>query len=43
MTEIQNPKQKIALNQFGIWSLRFIWNLMLEIWDFKEIRERLQN
>jgi len=23
MTEIQNPKQKIALNQFGIWSLRF--------------------
>ena len=23
MTEIQNPKQKIALNQLGIWSLRF--------------------
>jgi hypothetical protein len=29
MTKIQNPKQKktIALNRFGIWSLRFVWNL----------------
>jgi len=20
----------------GIWNLRFVWNLMLEIWDFKK-------
>ena len=45
MTEIQNPKQKNNRfasgpyglrpggNRFGIWNLRFVWNLMLEIWD----------
>jgi len=36
MSEIQNPKQKIiALNRFGIWSLRFIWDLVLGICDFR--------
>jgi hypothetical protein len=36
MTQIQNPKQKktIALNRFGIYNLRFIWNLVLGICDF---------
>ena len=29
MTEIQNSKQKTtALNRFGIWNLRFIYNLL---------------
>ncbi len=38
MTEIQNPKQKkiIVLYSFGIWSLRFVWNLVLGICDFKK-------
>jgi hypothetical protein len=36
MTEIQNPKQKN--NNFKpVWNLRFVWNLMLEIWDLFEI------
>jgi len=31
MTEIQNPKQKN--NNFElVWNLRFVWNLMLEIY-----------
>jgi hypothetical protein len=30
-----NGKIEIVL-VIGIWNLRFVWNLMLEIWDFKK-------
>ena len=33
MTKIQNSKQVV----FGYWNLKFIWDLMVEIWDFKLI------
>ena len=46
MTEIQNPKQKKTIAHAAqapalcvepVWNLRFVWNLMLEIWDLFEI------
>jgi hypothetical protein len=31
MTKIQNSKPGLAI---GYWILNFIWNLVLEFWDF---------
>ena len=31
MTKIQNSKQVLVI---GYWNLKFIWNLVLEFWDF---------
>ena len=32
MTKIQNSKQVLVI---GYWILEIIWNLVLEIWNFK--------
>ncbi len=39
MTKIQKSKQKMhtqeSLESIGYWNLRFICNLVLEVWNFK--------
>jgi RND superfamily putative drug exporter len=33
-SQAQNPKPEQARGRFGIWHLRFVWNLEFGIWDF---------